>query len=1061
MKKFLPYILILTIIVQLFAPFSVAPGTKNNLEIKNNKIEAANEECKFIAATYNPFTTITENKLNETTLQIATSGCVGKFFKGYIRKDSMLGGVPMLRIDTQEIITSDFSLRIKVGEQYCGSDSCESTLDLYLLELDGNGQTNELDRYVSTEEPADRDYLDFKCNNNACDQSLLWEVLSSEGLYQSTSWSINPSVTKNSLTVSGLGPVQASSSTSNNNYLVGETLTVSLFKSDNTLVEAKTYNIRDELLEEGSITYTTTFNNLLPQTGYNIKLLTSRSEEYLLNNIFTLDENGNIYIPLPEDPSNRGTSQNKNSPSGLPACSLIPFFGEGTVIGCVAQVFYYVLFVPTSYVFALSGTFFDFTFNYSINDKSYRTPFVVEGWGIVRDFCNMFFIFVLLYIAFGTILGLHSVKTKEMIINVVIIGLLINFSLFATQIIVDASNILARVFYNSDTIRITQGTSAANGVTNVTPKLKIGPNGEIPLSAAIVNKINPQNLIINGTDALKIEDKGEQTQTDENKEDLSTGSFILIILLAVAVNIVGIITFLSVGLIFVSRVIGLWLAMIVSPLVFFSYTVPALQDMEMVGWKKWWPETIKLAFLAPIFIFFMYLIIAFLEKGLSLVKANETTDGMTFVISIIVPFVFIMILLIKAKDIAKDMSGKIGQSITNGVATVGAMALGGAALGTGALLRKGIGSSMAAMSRSDSAKHFDNAKIAHNQALEDWEKRGGAASGITKPVFVAPKHGDTLIDASGNPIKNKWTGKEKKYNSFVANIGNKLNEKQKKVGDIDHARHVYDEKAKAAGVVDKTTGEVLSYEKWTYEDEKKVEKNFKQTESSKTESEVRRGFGSKGVIALTDINGNTLKDSSGRDIVGEEDFKSAKRNEVKDSMIGANSNSPQRAQAIADGIADNQGNLTKLGEEKLRNELKMKLDAAVKVAVDAKLNKDFNHIKEEANTKVNPITRGVAGINTTSFDIRKLSDLKSDKRESGLFSKVPIALISGIATGVRAGMKNVGLSNGGIKVEGNFMKDLGSVISDSLKGIKFNVDLSHVGEHKSSADPHGGGGGHH
>ena len=43
------------------------------------------------------------------------------------------------------------------------------------------------------------------------------------------------------------------------------------------------------------------------------------------------------------------------------------------------------------------------------------------------------------------------------------------------------------------------------------------------------------------------------------------------------------------------------------------------------------------------------------------------------------------------------------------------------------------------------------------------------------------------------------------------------------------------------------------------------------------------------------------------------------------------------------------------------------------------------------------------------------------------------------------------------------MKDLSSVVSDSLKSAKVSVDLSNVGEHKSSADSHGGdhGGGHH
>jgi hypothetical protein len=41
------------------------------------------------------------------------------------------------------------------------------------------------------------------------------------------------------------------------------------------------------------------------------------------------------------------------------------------------------------------------------------------------------------------------------------------------------------------------------------------------------------------------------------------------------------------------------------------------------------------------------------------------------------------------------------------------------------------------------------------------------------------------------------------------------------------------------------------------------------------------------------------------------------------------------------------------------------------------------------------------------------------------------------------------------------LNDLKSTIGDSLKSIKVNVDLHGIGETKSSADPHGGGGGHH
>ena len=367
-----------------------------------------------------------------------------------------------------------------------------------------------------------------------------------------------------------------------------------------------------------------------------------------------------------------------NNSSSMPACSMgvLPdsLTGKtGTFMGCVAQGIYYVLFSTTSYLFGLAGTLFDNAFAYSVDDNSYRSAFVVEGWKVVRDFCNMFFIFILLYIAFGTILNLNGVKTKEMIINVVLIGIFINFSLFASQVIIDASNILARVFYNSNTITIKVDDSAVGSKV-------------IPLSEALVNKINPQQIILSASQINITKDtRGksgsavDSTQTvEEQATSISTGTFILVTILATIVNLVGVFVFFSIAIIFISRVIGLWLAMIFAPFAFLSYTVPAMQNFDMVGWKKWWPETLKLAFLAPVFIFFLYLILQFLETGLGLIQTDTKPLGISLVVGVVLPFAFIMILLLKAKDIATKMSGTIGETLAKAGATVGGMAVGAA-----------------------------------------------------------------------------------------------------------------------------------------------------------------------------------------------------------------------------------------------------------------------------------------------------------------------------------------------------------------------------------------------
>lgn len=455
----------------------------------------------------------------------------------------------------------------------------------------------------------------------------------------------------------------------------------------------------------------------------------------------------------------------KGAPDPMPECSLNPLAPK--ITGCVAQILYYVVFTPTSFLFALAGTFFDNTFAYSVQDSSYRSGFVVQGWGIVRDFCNMFFIFVLLYVAFATILDIHGFSTKQTIINVIIIGVLINFSLFAAQVIIDTSNILARVFYNSNTIKITQ--AGANGVTNNTPDLTVGTSGVLPLSAALVNKVNPQNLIINSQAVNDIPDKGGVAN---NQDSISASTFILITLLASAINIVGFIVFLSVGLMFVARVIGLWIAMIVVPLTFFTYMVPSMQGFSIVGWKKWWYETLSLAFLAPVFIFFLYLILKFLEAGLSIIDANGKT-GLEFVVAIVIPFAFIMVLLMKAKDIAKKMSGEMGSAITGAATAVGGVAL-GLATGGAALAGKNIVGRLATVA----SKSEGLSNLAAGKTADGKGPRGSGlfSYGLQKAAIIGKK---TVDAGAKGSFDFRQTGAA---NQFSKQMGMDLNKHTSLVG---------------------------------------------------------------------------------------------------------------------------------------------------------------------------------------------------------------------------------------------------------------------------------------
>ncbi len=708
----------------------------------------------------------------------------------------------------------------------------------------------------------------------------------------------------------------------------------------------------------------------------------------------------------------------------MPSCWLGFTNGFISVPGCIAQVIYSLFFVPTSALFGIAGKFFDFTFKYSITDTSYRSAFVLQGWKIVKDFVNMFFIFVLLYIAFSTILRIHGFKTKEMIINVVIIGLLINFSLFATQVIIDTSNILARVFYNSSSIIVNTlpNKSATGQQTNQTNNNSNDNNGVIPLSVAIVKKVNPQRLIL---DAAKVgnvarDTGGQAGASTTNTKGIDTWTFILVTILASVTNIVGLFVFFTVGLIFVSRVIGLWLTMIFAPFAFFSYAVPVIQNVNMIGWKKWWPNLFKFAFLAPIFIFFMYLIIAFLGTNACDPSVTECSSsfldisgrsGLDLIISIIVPFAFIIILLNMAKRLAVEFAGYVGSAVTKAAVVGGGLAIGGAALTTAFTGRQTVGA-VAKYTQNDGAR---------KNALRFQDVRDAASkirgANIINPfayLNLARKAVTSTGKASMAGIAAGFNKVGQKTDPITGKTTNWFQRREMGVDDKAHAEHELNQSAQ------KITGKDDS----TYKD-------------------------------LTDDQKQLAQDRIDRDIYSKDTF-----NKVYEKLDVA-----QRG--IVDGMkgyydaatgiftADPSGNFAHAAEIARGNAATR--GEYIHTAGDMKA-------ALEAGTAVGEFVRS---LRKGSYDIRELAKTKPSgwltagglamAGMGGILPVFGLAMAASASSAIKKGLKSglSGIDHG--TAQKDFFKDLSGILSDSLKSINVDVKV----DHNSSGSGKASGGGHH
>ncbi|MDD5720943.1 MAG: hypothetical protein PHT16_00640 [Candidatus Pacebacteria bacterium] len=362
------------------------------------------------------------------------------------------------------------------------------------------------------------------------------------------------------------------------------------------------------------------------------------------------------------------------------SCGII---GSSSVAGCTKALFYYIVYTPSSVFLTIAAKFFNALIKIALDSEMISgSTFISTAWGVVRDLSNIFFILILLYIAIKLILGLGGSEVKKMIANVIIMALLINFSMFFTKVIIDTSNILALIFYNKLDVTYKDpntGQPATRPDTPTTP-------GEKEISGAMYGSFDVTTKLNN---SVFWEDVRGGT------DHVPVGTMIGIICIAAGIMLFAAYAFFVSGVAFVARLIELWILIIFSPFAFMSFTVPKLAGTDYIGWDGWFKRLLKVSFMAPIFMFFIYLIFLLLEPpglfGNITAQAKASQTWVQTLLFTLIPAMVIMVLLLRATKYAKEGSGAIGEMVFKGAKIVGGLALGGAIGGAAFAGRNVIG----------------------------------------------------------------------------------------------------------------------------------------------------------------------------------------------------------------------------------------------------------------------------------------------------------------------------------------------------------------------------------
>ncbi len=188
---------------------------------------------------------------------------------------------------------------------------------------------------------------------------------------------------------------------------------------------------------------------------------------------------------------------------------------------------------------------------------------VQNGWIIVRDFVNLFFILILVAIGIGTSLRLKGYEIQKILPRLLLVAVLVNFTPMIVGVIVDASNVVMDFFFSAGGIGFESTVLSSESLTDsILDKL----------GRAITNPHLMGNVLFES-------------------------------LLLMLFNFTGTFVLFTMAMLFIVRHLAIWVLVILSPLAFFCFILPRTQRI----WNMWWNQLLKWSFVGIGASFFLYL----------------------------------------------------------------------------------------------------------------------------------------------------------------------------------------------------------------------------------------------------------------------------------------------------------------------------------------------------------------------------------------------------------------------------------------------------------------------
>lgn len=276
----------------------------------------------------------------------------------------------------------------------------------------------------------------------------------------------------------------------------------------------------------------------------------------------------------------------------LPVFLLAMFLGLFVFVKpASAGISYYIwtaISLIAEMIASLMGSLLLFVVNFLINVSGYNNfinASVVEvGWKLVRDVANMFYILIMLVMAFGTMLKLEQYTWKKMLPRLIGTAILVNFSKTIIGLIIDFGQVVMLTFVNAYAATAGGNFAQLFGIKDILE--------------------------------LSKKDLSDPTDADTGAMYHALGFVLGAIILTVATIVTGIF-----AIILLLRIITLWILIVLSPLAFLLGTFERGREY----YKEWWKDLVNNVVMGPIVAFFLWLTLATMGQGgqMAQIKANN------------------------------------------------------------------------------------------------------------------------------------------------------------------------------------------------------------------------------------------------------------------------------------------------------------------------------------------------------------------------------------------------------------------------------------------------------